>query len=44
MNLIVKEPFGTYAKGERITDPDAVEFILASDNAQNVLKTAGEAE
>lgn len=38
--LVVREPFENYAKGDEITDPDAVEFILASDYEQNVIKTA----
>jgi len=42
MILIVKEPFSNYEKGEAITDPDTVEFILKSDDAQHVIKSAQE--
>lgn len=41
MILVVKEPFGDYGKGAAITDPATVEKILASDNANHVLKVAG---
>ena len=44
IKLIVREPFGQYAKGDAITDPDAVEFILASDNASHIIKSEGEDE
>jgi hypothetical protein len=44
MKLIVREAFGSYTRGEAITDEDAIEFILASENAQHVIPTAGEDE
>jgi hypothetical protein len=36
-HLIVSEPFGDYARGSRITDPDEVAKVLASDQAGQVL-------
>lgn len=44
MKLVVINAFGDYAKGQQITDPAEIEAILATDNAQNVVKTAHEAE
>lgn len=40
MKLTVTRAFGAYAVGEEITDADEVAAILASDNAENVVKTA----
>ena len=42
MILIVREAFDGYTKGEAITDPDTVDFILASDNAHHVIPAQGE--
>lgn len=42
--LVVKEQFGTYAKGDQITDPEVVEFVLASEDARHVIKAEGEEE
>ena len=38
MKLTVTNAFGDYARGDDITDPDQIAAILASDNAQNVVK------
>lgn len=37
-HLIVREPFGGYAKGEKITDQSKVAEILAGENEHHVLK------
>lgn len=42
--LVVREPFGEYGKGDTITDPAAVSEILASDNANHVIKTVREVQ
>jgi len=39
-NLIVKEPFGYYSKGQRITDPAEVAAILAGEQEGHVIKVA----
>ncbi len=36
-SLIIVSPFGGFAKGERIVDPDQVEEILAGENAHHVV-------
>lgn len=41
-HLIVTSPFAGYAKGDRITDADEVEAILASENAGNVVRVPAE--
>lgn len=38
MNLCVTEPFGEYAKGDIITDAEAIAAILASEQARFVVK------
>lgn len=38
MKLVVKEPFGTYKRGDAITDPTTVEAVLKS-NPHSVVKT-----
>lgn len=40
MKLIVTNAFASYSKGDQITDPAEVADVLASDNAENVVKTA----
>lgn len=44
MKLTVTRAFGVYAVGDEITDPKEVQAVLAGDNAENVVKTAHEAE
>jgi hypothetical protein len=44
MKLTVTRAFGTYAVGDEITDPQEVQAVLASDNAENVVKTSHNAE
>ena len=44
MKLTVTRAFGAYSIGDEITDPAVVAEILASDNAENVVKTAHAAE
>lgn len=39
-DLIVTVPFRSYAKGDRITDPDQVERYLAGPNKHHVVKVA----
>ncbi len=39
-NLVVHEPFGSYKKGDRITDAATVQRVLESGNAYHVIKTA----
>lgn len=41
-HLVVKEPFGGYAKGEMITDQSKVAEILASENEHHVIKIAAD--
>ena len=36
MKLVVTQDFGEYKRGDEITDPDTVAFILASHNASHV--------
>lgn len=43
-HLIVREPFGGYAKGEKITDAKKVAEILAGENEHHVIKIAADAE
>lgn len=38
LKLIVTEPFGEYAKGQEITDPAAMQAVLASERADSVLQ------
>ena len=38
MHLIVKQPFGGYAKGDVITDARTVATVLAGENADHVLR------
>ena len=38
MALVVVHPFGSYKKGDKITDASEVEKILASSNAPMVVK------
>jgi hypothetical protein len=44
MKLTVTRAFAAYAVGDEITEPAEIAAILASDNAENVVKTAHEAE
>lgn len=37
-HLIVREPFGGYAKGEKITDPEKITEILSGENEHHVIK------
>lgn len=43
-HLVVKEPFGGYAKGDEITDPKLVSEILGSENESHVIKRAAPTE
>lgn len=38
--LTVSNPFGSYRRGDRITDPAAVKEILASEHAADVVKVS----
>jgi hypothetical protein len=40
MKLIVTNAFADFAKGDQITDQAAIDAVLASDNAGNVVKVA----
>lgn len=42
--LIVTEPFGSYQKGQQITDAKEAESILASENSTHVVFTADAVE
>lgn len=44
MHLTVVQPFGEYAKGEKITDPKKIKAVLESENAGHVVKTAARDE
>lgn len=37
-HLVVVLPFGDYQRGDKITDPEAVEKVLASENAHHCNK------
>lgn len=39
--LVVREPFDNHKKGDKISDPETVASILASDNVHHVLKVSG---
>ncbi len=39
-HLMVVRAFGTYAKGDLITDPDAVAAALGGENANAVVRIA----
>ena len=39
IKLIVKQPFGTFAIGDEITDPEKVRDVLNSENEAHVVKT-----
>lgn len=41
-HLIVREPFGGYAKGEKITDQSKVAEILSGENEHHVVKIAAD--
>lgn len=41
-HLVVVEPFGSYAKGDRVSDPTEVAKILESSNAGHVVKVAAD--
>lgn len=43
-HLIVTSPFAGHAKGDRITDVDEVEAILASESAGNVVRVPVDGE
>lgn len=38
--LVVISPFGQYDRGVRITDPDEIAAVLASENAASVNRVA----
>ncbi|MBM2884098.1 hypothetical protein JFK97_06810 [Chromobacterium phragmitis] len=38
--LVVRQPFGDYQRGDKITDPQKVADILAGENESHVVKTA----
>ncbi|MCK4121401.1 hypothetical protein HFK83_03325 [Ralstonia pseudosolanacearum] len=40
MKLVVKDAFGTYKPGDEITDPDAVQAVLASEQSAYVVQVA----
>ena len=37
--LTVIHPFGDYRRGDRITDPDTIKEVLASENAHHAVKS-----
>lgn len=37
--LVVREAFEDYKRGDRITHPDSIKVILASENAEHVIKS-----
>lgn len=43
-HLTVREPFGGYAKGAEITDPEKVAEILSGEHEHHVIKRAAPAE
>lgn len=43
-HLTVTEPFGAYARGDRIEDADEVDRVLASEHERLVLKTHAPAQ
>ncbi|CAH2603208.1 protein of unknown function [Rhodovastum atsumiense] len=43
-HLFVREPFGDWKKGDKITDPATVARILGDEDAAHVVKTAAPAE
>ncbi|CAJ0698817.1 hypothetical protein [Ralstonia holmesii] len=43
MKLVVNVPFGTYQQGDQITDPDAVQAVLASEQSAFVVQVADDA-
>lgn len=40
MKLVVNVPFGTYQQGDEITEPDAVQAVLASEQSAYVVQVA----
>ncbi|MEF3066308.1 hypothetical protein [Pandoraea apista] len=44
MNLVVLHAFGSYQKGDQITDADKVAAILESEQAAYVVKVAAQEE
>jgi hypothetical protein len=38
--LVVTNPFGGHDKGHRITDPEEIEAILASEHAHHVVQAS----
>lgn len=37
--LVVSEPFGQYQRGDVIEDPAAMDAVMASENANQVVRT-----
>lgn len=42
--LVVREAFEEYKRGDRITDTDSIKAILASENAEHVIKSNQEVQ
>ncbi|CAJ0705840.1 hypothetical protein [Ralstonia holmesii] len=42
MKLVVNVPFGTYQQGDEITEPDAVQAVLASEQSAYVVQVAND--
>jgi hypothetical protein len=40
IHLVVVRPFGTYAKGDIVTDANTIAAILGSESAANVVRVA----
>ena len=43
MKLVVTVPFGTYKQGDEITDQDAIQAVLASEQSAYVVQVADDA-
>jgi hypothetical protein len=43
VKLVVVRPFGSYASGDLVSDSTAVEKILLSEHADNVVRVSGSA-
>lgn len=43
MKLVVNVPFGTYKQGDEITDQDAIQAVLASEQSAYVVQVSDDA-
>ena len=43
MKLVVTVPFGTYTQGDEITDQDAIQAVLASEQSAYVVQVSDDA-